>query len=63
MKNHLLGIGWVPVQGAVSSTPWPGLPRPARGAPRRGVRLYTLDGGHLEFKNMGHFADSGEHEG
>lgn len=27
------------------------------------MKLYTLDGGHLAFKNMGIFYDTGEHEG
>lgn len=27
------------------------------------VQLYTLDGGHLAFKDMGIFYDTGEHEG
>lgn len=32
-------------------------------APAPEVRLYTLDGGRLDFFNMGPFSDTGEHEG
>jgi len=27
------------------------------------IELYTLDGGHLTFANMGAFYDTGEHQG
>ncbi len=35
----------------------------ARTAPAVAMQFYTLDGGHLDFKNMGAFSDTGEHEG
>lgn len=56
----LILVAWVSATLAVAAPP----AAPAGGVPSSaGIRLYTLDCGHLEFKDQSFFSDTGEYDG
>ena len=60
-KTYLSLLGLLFFAAAANAAPPP--EKPAAPAPTDDVRLYALDCGHLDFKSLGMFSDTGDYDG